>query len=75
MSARGGVLRRLGFGTALATGLTLLGISFGGLASLDGDLRAAAEQTPGGERVRIELRDCPLERHRQTPPASSGREA
>jgi hypothetical protein len=48
-------LRRLGFGTALATGLTLMGLSFSGMASLDNDLRAAAEQTPGIERVNVEF--------------------
>jgi hypothetical protein len=53
-------VRRLGFGAALATGLSLLGLSVGGMASLDADLRAAAEQRPGGQRVSIvELRDCP----------------
>ena len=52
--------RRLGFGTALATGLSLLGLSVGGMASLDADLRAAAEQRPGGQRVSIlDQRDCP----------------
>ncbi len=53
-------VRRLGFGAALATGLSLLGLSVGGIASLDADLRAAAEQRPGNERVRIvDVRDCP----------------
>ncbi len=61
-------VRRLGFGAALATGLSMLGISIGGIASLDADLRAAAEQRPGGERVRIvDVRDdCP---HRDRRPA------
>jgi hypothetical protein len=53
--------RRIGFSAALATGLSLLGLSIGGMASLDADLRAAAEQRPGGERVSIveRGRDCP----------------
>lgn len=52
--------RRLGFGTALATGFALLGLSVGGMASLDADLRAAAEQRPGGQRISIlDARDCP----------------
>ena len=51
--------RRLGFGTALATGLSLVALSFGGMATLDADLRAAAEQTRTDERVRIDDRDCP----------------
>lgn len=56
--------RRLGFGTALATGLALLGLSVGGMASLDADLRAAAEERPGTERVVIQShdRDCPFDR-------------
>ncbi len=55
--------RRMGFGTALATGLALLGLSVGGMASLDADLRAAAEQRPGVDRVRIvDDRDCPKPR-------------
>ncbi len=54
-------VRRLGFGAALATGVSLFGLSIGGIASLDADLRAAAEQRPGTERVRIvDVRDdCP----------------
>ena len=44
---------RLGFGAALATGLSLLGLSVGGMASLDADLRAAAEQRQGGERINV----------------------
>ena len=54
-------VRRIGFGAALATGLSLLGLSIGGMASLDAELRAAAEQRPGAERVRIvdDGRDCP----------------
>ncbi len=58
-------VRRLGFGAALATGLSLLGLSVGGMASLDADLRAAAEQRPGNERVVLvddRGRDCPLEK-------------
>ena len=59
-------VRRLGFGAALATGLSMLALSVGGIASLDADLRAAAEQRPGNERVRIvdlrDGRDCPRER-------------
>jgi len=57
-------VRRLGFGAALATGLSLLGLSIGGMASLDAELRAAAEQRPGGDRVSIvdDGRDCPRER-------------
>lgn len=51
--------RRLGFGTALATGLSLVALSFGGMATLDADLRAAADQHQGDERVRIDDRDCP----------------
>ena len=52
-------VRRLGFGTALATGLSLVALSFGGMATLDADLRAAAEQHQTDERVRIDDRDCP----------------
>ena len=56
-------VRRIGFGATLATGLSLLGMSIGGMASLDADLRAAAEQRPGGERVNIvDGRDCPKPR-------------
>ena len=58
-------VRRVGFGAALATGLSLLGLSVGGMASLDADLRAAAEQRPGGERVVLiddTGRDCPREK-------------
>ena len=55
--------RRLGFAAALATGVSLLGSSIGGMASLDAELRAAAEQRPGGERVSItDERICPRER-------------
>lgn len=54
--------RRLGFGTALATGLSLVALSFGGMATLDADLRAATEQTQRDERVRIDGRDCPRDR-------------
>jgi hypothetical protein len=50
--------RRLGFGTALATGLSLVALSFGGMATLDADLRAAAEQRQTDERVRIDDREC-----------------
>ena len=58
-------VRRLGFGAALATGLSLMGLSVGGMASLDADLRAAAEQRPGGTRVSIvELHDCPKHERR-----------
>ncbi|HEX2086252.1 MAG TPA: hypothetical protein VHF89_11255 [Solirubrobacteraceae bacterium] len=42
-------LRRLGFGVALATGLSLVGLSVGGMASLDADLRAAAAERPALE--------------------------
>ena len=63
-------LRRLGFGATLATGLSLIALSVGGMATLDGDLQAAAEQTPGVERVNIVDRpshDCPRrERVRST---------
>lgn len=53
-------LRRLGVGTGLATGLSLLALSIGGIASVDADLQAAAEQRPGAEQVRVvHLRDCP----------------
>ena len=56
-------VRRIGFGAALATGLSLLGLSIGGMASLDAELRAAAEQRPGAERVNIvDGRDCPKPR-------------
>ena len=55
-------LRRIGFGAGLATGLSLLGLSIGGMASLDADLRAAAADRPGGERVRIVDRECDRER-------------
>ena len=51
-------LRRLGFGAALATGLSLVALSFGGMASLDGELRAAAEQREPEQRVLIEDREC-----------------
>ena len=56
--------RRIGFGAALATGLSLLGFSIGGMASLDAELRAAAEQRPGSDRVSIveRGRDCPKPR-------------
>ncbi len=58
--------RRVGFGAALATGLAMLGVSIGGIASLDADLRAAAEQRPGGERVRIvDVRECPRKADRE----------
>ncbi len=50
--------RRLGFGTALATGLSLVALSFGGMATLDADLRAASEQVQRDERVRIDPREC-----------------
>ena len=54
----------MGFAAALATGLSMLGLSIGGIASLDADLRAAADQRPGSERVRIvDARDdCPRKR-------------
>ncbi|HEX8119923.1 MAG TPA: hypothetical protein VF549_01540 [Solirubrobacteraceae bacterium] len=42
------LVRRLGFGAALATGLSLLTLSATGMAALDGDLRAAAEQQQTG---------------------------
>ena len=51
-------LRRLGFGVAFAIGLALLALSFGGMASLDADLRAAAEQVRTDQRVRLDLREC-----------------
>ena len=54
--------RRLGFGTALATGMSLVALSFGGMATLDADLRAAAEQREIEERVRIDDRNCPRDR-------------
>ena len=54
--------RRLGFGTALATGMSLVALSFGGMATLDADLRAAAEQREIDERVRIDDRNCPRDR-------------
>ena len=56
MTTRG---RRLGFGTALATGLSLVALSFGGMATLDADLRAAAEQRQTDERVVVDRGDCP----------------
>lgn len=52
-----GRARRVGFGAALATGLTLMAMSFTGMANLDDDLRAAAEQTPGVERVSVDMRE------------------
>ncbi|HEV2815582.1 MAG TPA: hypothetical protein VGW10_20160 [Solirubrobacteraceae bacterium] len=58
-------VRRLGFGAALATGLSLLGLSIGGMASIDADLRAAAEQRPGGERVSIVDVDRRCDRDRE----------
>ena len=54
--------RRLGFGAALATGLSLVALSFGGMASLDGELRAAAQQREPEQRVLIDGRDCPRDR-------------
>lgn len=54
--------RRLGFGTALATGMSLVALSFGGMATLDADLRAAAEHSRSDERVRIDDRKCPFPR-------------
>jgi hypothetical protein len=69
-------VRRIGFGTALATGLSLIGLSVGGMASLDADLRAAAEQrAPQGERVRVVddgIGSCHRRWHRRD--ATSGRE-
>ena len=60
-------VRRMGFGAALATGLSLIALSFGGMASLDGELQAAAEQTPGVERVKIvDVKgDCDRRRDRE----------
>ena len=53
-------VRRVGFGAALATGLSMIAVSVGGIASLDADLQAAAEQRPGSERTKIvSVRDCP----------------
>lgn len=52
----------MGVGAGLATGLSLLALSIGGIASVDADLQAAAEQRqrPGAEQVRIvHLLDCP----------------
>jgi hypothetical protein len=71
-------LRRVGFGAALATGLALIGLSVGGMASLDGDLRAAAEQTPRIERVDLETVDVesvpvekgPCRKHKPYRPSS-----
>ena len=57
--------RRLSFGTALATGLSLVALSFGGMATLDADLRAASEQRQTDERVLINDHDCPRERNRR----------
>jgi hypothetical protein len=51
-------LRRMGFGAALATGASLVALSFGGMASLDGELRAAAQQVQTEERVRVDEREC-----------------
>jgi hypothetical protein len=45
------MVRRLGFGAAFATGLSLLALSATGMASLDGDLQAAAAQQTTTERV------------------------
>jgi hypothetical protein len=56
--------RRLGFGTALATGLSLVALSFGGMATLDADLRAASEQRQTDDRVLFDKHDCPRERKR-----------
>ncbi len=59
-------VRRVGFGAALATGLSMIAVSVGGIASLDADLQAAAEQRPGGDRMKIvDVRDCPRERERR----------
>jgi hypothetical protein len=57
--------RRFGFGTALATGLSLVALSFGGMATLDADLRAAADQRQTDERVLIDGHDCPRERDKR----------
>ena len=70
--------RRIGFGSAMATGLALIGLSFGGMASIDGDLRAAAEQTPGIERVDVKnvesvpVEKGPCRKHKPYRPSSSG---
>ena len=68
----------MGFGAALATGLSLIALSFGGMASLDGDLQAAAEQTPGVERVKVvdvkRDHDCDRRRLQRRRDAASGRE-
>ena len=76
MSARGAAVRRLGLGAAVATGLALLGMSFGGMATLDGRLQAAAEP-PVQERVVIETRDASFtpgdrrcDRERRSPDAT-----
>jgi hypothetical protein len=59
-------VRRVGFGAALATGLSMIAVSVGGIASLDADLQAAAEQRPGGERTKIvDVRDCPRDGDRR----------
>lgn len=59
-------VRRVGFGAALATGLSMIALSIGGIASLDANLQAAAEQRPGGERTKIvDVRDCPRDGERR----------
>ena len=56
----------MGFGAALATGLSMIALSVGGIASLDADLQAAAEQRPGAERTNIvDVRDCPRKSDRE----------
>jgi hypothetical protein len=69
-------VRRMGFGGAVATGLALIALSFGGMASLDADLQAAAEQTPGVERVKVvdTKHDCDRRREERRREAASGRE-
>ena len=68
-----GRVRRLGFGAAAATGLTLIAMSFSGMANLDDQLQAAAEQPPGVERVSIDTHDwCERDRERQQRRSISG---
>ena len=43
-------IRRAGLAGALGAGMALLGVSVAGMASIDGDLRAAAERQEQRER-------------------------
>ncbi len=83
MSVRGAYARRAGFGASVATGLALMALSVGGMATVDDELQAAAEP-PANERVVIDTRettfksggagdrgDCPREQQRRGEDAGS----